>query len=109
MNSRDKGKRGELEWSAFLRRHGYTEARRGQQFRGGGDSPDVVGLPGFHNEVKRVEGKAAGNIYDWLAQAVRDAATGLVPIVAHRRNRKDWVVIIGAEDFLKIIGGQHAD
>lgn len=106
MNSRQKGKVGELEWSAFLREHGYEGARRGQQFRGGGDSPDVVGMPGFHNEVKRVEEKAAGSIYDWMAQAVRDAAAGLVPVVAHRRNRKDWVVIIRAEDFLRLIGGR---
>jgi Holliday junction resolvase len=107
VNSRAKGKVGELEWAAFLREHGFDDARRGQQFKGGGDSPDVVGMTGFHPEVKRVEEKAAGTIYDWLAQAVRDAAAGLVPLVAHRRNRKEWVVILRAEDFLKLVGEKH--
>lgn len=34
MNSRNKGKRGEREFAALLREHGF-DARRGQQFAGG--------------------------------------------------------------------------
>jgi len=41
MNSREKGKRGERQWRDELRANGYT-ARRGQQFAGSPDSPDVV-------------------------------------------------------------------
>ena len=38
MNSKHKGKRGELEVAAILREHGY-DARRGQQYSGAsGDS-----------------------------------------------------------------------
>ena len=44
MNSRTKGKRGELELAKALRLYGY-DARRGQQYHGGADSPDVIGLP----------------------------------------------------------------
>ena len=95
INSRAKGARGELEFSAFLKEHGW-EARRGQQFSGGSESPDVVTDLPFHCEVKRVE---AGNLYTWLEQAKRDAKDK-TPIVAHKRNRKDWVVIMTAEDFL---------
>jgi Holliday junction resolvase len=40
--SREKGKRGELELAAELRRLFGIEARRGVQYCGGGDSPDVV-------------------------------------------------------------------
>jgi Holliday junction resolvase len=98
LNSRAKGKAGELELSAFLRDFGFA-ARRGQQFKGGGDSPDVLGLPGFHIECKRVE---QGNPYDWLNQAERDSKTGDVPVVFHRRNRTRWIVVIDALDFLHL-------
>lgn len=73
MNSRSKGCRGEREFRDVLRAAGF-EARRGQQYSGGGDSPDVISnVPGVHWEVKRVE---AGNPYVWLAQAIRDAGNG---------------------------------
>lgn len=100
MNSRDKGKRGEREFAAFLRERG-VEARRGQQFSGGDDSPDVVhDIPGVHFEVKRCE---SGSLYSWLAQAIGDAA-GKMPIVAHRRNNKEWVAILPMADLLTLIG-----
>lgn len=98
INSRAKGARGELELAAFLAERGY-KARRGQQFSGGTESPDVIcrDLP-VHLEVKRVE---AGNLYTWLEQAKRDAGTKL-PLVCHKRNRKDWVAIMPLEDFLTL-------
>lgn len=104
INGNKKGKVGERELAAFLRGYGY-EARRGQQFSGGGDSPDVVSdVPGLHLECKRVE---AGNLYKWLEQAKRDAAgTGKTPVVFHRKNREDWVVVLDAHDFLtNYVGG----
>ena len=49
MNSRQKGARGERMFRDMFREAGF-EARRGQQFSGGTDSPDVVvpALPDFH-------------------------------------------------------------
>lgn len=105
INSRAKGKNGELELAELLREYGY-ESARGQQFKGGGDSPDVTGLPGYHIECKRVE---AGNLYNWLEQAKRDAHPGNVPVVFHRRSRKDWVVVIDARDFLSKVAGLLED
>ena len=100
INSRNKGKVGELELAHALTEAGF-EARRGQQFAGGGDSPDVVCQPlaGYHFEVKRVE---AGNLYKWLKQAIRDAGSK-VPVVAHRRSREDWVVVLRLSDFLNLL------
>ena len=100
INSRQKGKVGELEIAEFLREHGFPGARRGQQFSGLGDSPDVVGVPGVHVEVKRVE---KGNLYDWMAQAKRDAKEGNIPVVMHRRSRQDWVAILPLDEFLKMV------
>ena len=102
LNSRAKGKSGELELAAFLRERGY-EARRGQQFSGGADSPDVIGIDGVHVEVKRVE---AGNPYVWLDQAIRDAGNK-TPIVFHRRNRRDWIVVMRAEDAIALLKARN--
>ncbi len=100
MNSRNKGKRGELEAAKFLAAEGFP-ARRGQQFSGGTDSPDIVceSLPGIHFEVKRCE---KGNPYDWVAQAERDGGYK-IPVVLHRRNDHKWLAILPAEQFLRII------
>lgn len=100
INSKAKGKAAELELAAFFREHGFDEARRGVQYKGGSDSPDVTGLPGYHVECKRVE---RGNLYDWLDQAKRDAAPDIVPLVCHRRNHREWVAILPLEDLLYLI------
>lgn len=102
MNSRQKGKRGELEFVHYLKDHNIP-ARRGQQFAGGGDSPDVIAGGIFsetHIEVKRRE---AGNPYDWLLQAMRDAKPGNVPVVAHKRNGRPWIAILDMDYFLQIM------
>ena len=100
MNSRQKGKRGELEFAAYLKLAGY-EARRGQQFSGGKDSPDVVtNIPGVHFEVKRVDSGASP--YAWLEQAELDSGEK-IPVVAHRRNRKNWIAIIRMDDLLDLL------
>ncbi len=98
--SRAKGCRGEREASkAWAQVMGGT-ARRGQQFAGGNDSPDVVSsYPGIHLEVKRCE---RGNPYDWLAQARRDAS-GKCPLVLHRRNNQPWLLIMELSDAPKFL------
>lgn len=102
MNSRSKGARGERLWRDQLRAAGYT-ARRGQQFSGSPDSPDVVceELNEFHFEVKCVEKL---NIEDAMTQARRDAGAK-APLVAHKRNHRDWLVTMDAETFFKFLRG----
>jgi Holliday junction resolvase len=100
INSREKGKRGERELAAFLNAAGHN-TRRGQQFKGGPESPDVVGLPGFHLEVKRTESLS---IYKAMDQAISEAAPGNIPLVMHKRNRKDWLVVLSLKDFLSMLG-----
>ena len=99
MNSRSKGKRGELELAAKLREYGF-DCRRGQQFKGGGDSPDVVGLPGVHIECKRVERL---NLEQAMAQSRRDSeGTDDVPVVMHRRDREGWKVTMDLDEFMNL-------
>jgi len=96
INSRAKGARGEREWAQWLRDNLGIDARRGQQFAGGTDSPDVIGLNGTHAEVKRVEKL---NISNAMTQAERDCGDNL-PYVAHRTNGEAWLITIRARDFL---------
>lgn len=99
VNSRAKGKRGELEFAKYLRGAGVA-ARRGQQFHGGTDSPDVVtDIEFVHFEVKRVE---AGNPYNWLEQAKGDAK-GKLPVVAHRRSDRDWIAVLPMNELLYLL------
>lgn len=98
--SRTKGKVGERELAKLLTSEGFT-ARRGVQYQGSPDSPDVVCecLPGVHFEVKRCE---ALSVYRALEQARTDAKDKL-PIVAHRRNDCDWVAILDMRDLLGLL------
>lgn len=102
--SRTKGKVGEREVAQLLRDHGF-DARRGVQFRGGPDSPDVIGLPGFHVEVKRVE---AFRLYDALEQAKDEMRDGDIPAVFHRPSKRPWVVVLDAVDFLALVRSARA-
>ena len=102
MNSRRKGKVGELEFAALVREHGF-DARRGVQFTGGADSPDVVSeaLRFLHIEVKRTQ---ALNLSDACAQAESDCG-GKPWIVAHRRNHAPWLITMTAEVFFQFLRG----
>lgn len=112
MNSRQKGKRGELEFVNFLKARNIN-ARRGQQYAGGTDSPDVIAEGCLHNvhiEVKRTE---RTDIYSWLEQAFKDAAKssldldtfalGKLPVVAHKKNGKGWVAILDMNFFIDLM------
>lgn len=97
--SRRKGADGERELANLLKTYGF-DTRRGQQYHGGGDSPDVVGLPGVHIECKRVEKL---NIEVAMAQSRRDAeGTDEIPVVMHRRNRERWKVTMDLDEFMNM-------
>lgn len=98
MNSRAKGARGERELAKVLRDNGFPDARRGQQFKGSPESPDVIALDGIHIECKRVERL---NVSEAMAQAKRDAGE-LVPIVAHRKNGEQWLVTMELVNWLDL-------
>lgn len=98
MNSRAKGKRGELEFAEFLREHG-VQARRGVQYNGLGGEDVLADLPGVHLEIKRVEKL---NIHEAYSQAYRDAGLR-VPVVVFRRSRGPWLVALSAEAWLDLM------
>lgn len=96
IHSLNKGKCGEREWAAWLNHNLNSNARRGRQYSGSPESPDIVdkAMPGIHYEVKRVEKL---NLQSAMAQAEKDSGSAL-PCVAHRRNRGEWLVTLRAQD-----------
>jgi Holliday junction resolvase len=100
INSREKGKIGERQFRDVLREAGFR-ARRGQQYAGNPDAPDVVcpDLPHIQWEVKRVQ---ALNIHQAMAKAILDAG-GKMPVIAHRKNNTDWLCTLRAADLLDLL------
>ena len=102
-NSKQKGARFERLLASKFREYGYHEARRSAQYCGStGQAADVVGLPGIHVEAKHQERM---NLYDWVAQAKRDAAAGgegHLPVVMHKKNNAEILVTMELPAFMEI-------
>lgn len=97
---REKGARGERELASLLRdMYGY-ETKRGYVFL---RQSDMVGLPGIHPEIKRVEHL---NVSKAMAQATAEAAKRKdgIPTVFHRKNREGWLVTMKLEDWVDLYG-----
>lgn len=102
--SRNKGASGERELARVLRERGF-EARRGARNgvagRDGGE--DIShSIEGVWLEAKRAERVA---LHDWLKQAEADCPEGRRPVVAFRRNREPWRVVLGLDHWLDLLRG----
>lgn len=98
MNSKQKGKRGELMLAKVLKSHGY-DCRRGQQYSGANGDADVVGLPGIHIECKAVERL---DLYGALSQSIHDAKPCEMPVVMHKRNYSPFLVTMRIDDWIEL-------
>ena len=99
--SKRKGAAGEREAAEKLNQILGTRFHRGRQFHGGTDSPDIAGdLPGLHVEVKRCEHLSLYKAFD---QANRDASVNQVPIVMHRANGKPWLLVVDADNLIRLL------
>ena len=105
-SQRTKGAAGEREWCEILRKNGYHAAQRqlGQARDGGGD----VRIGGILYEVKRRKQIAVRQFLDQAVESVLQYQCGELPVVAMREDgRKDWMVMLRAEDFMRIIRGKE--
>ena len=102
--SQAKGAAGERELAAIFRERGYDTHRGGSLSFG--EMPDIVGLPGVHIEVKRVERL---NVPVAMHQAIRDAEKFQdgVPALFHRKNREPWLVTMSLDDWLEMYKKSH--
>ena len=102
INSKQKGARFERLLASKFREYGY-DARRTAQYCGNtGDASDVVGLPGIHVEAKHAEQM---RLYEWIAQAKRDAAAGggnALPAVFHKKNHAEILVTMELETWFNL-------
>ena len=101
VNSKRKGKTGELELAAKLKGQGY-DVRRSVQYNGKEEEgqADLLGLPGIHIECKRTE---ALRLYEAVDQAKRDSrGKNQIPVVFHRKNNCEWLAIMTMDDFMEI-------
>lgn len=102
VNSKQKGARFERQLASRFREYGY-EARRTAQYCGNtGDASDVIGLPGIHVEAKHQEQM---RLYEWMAQAKRDAAAGggnALPAVFHKKNNAEILVTVELDTFMQL-------
>lgn len=104
INSKQKGKKGELEFAHECDKYGLTGVHRTAQTNGKLEHSlaDCEGLEGIHIEVKRVEKL---NIDVAMEQAERDLKTKKekkLPAVFHRKNRKPWLVTMKFEDWVNL-------
>lgn len=102
VNSKRKGATFERKLASLFRDYGY-DARRTAQYCGNtGDASDVVGLPGIHVEAKNQQQM---RLYDWIAQAKRDAAAngkGNLPAVFHKKNHAEILVTMTLGDWFNL-------
>lgn len=101
INSKRKGKTGELELARKLKEFGF-DVRRSVQYNGKEEEgqADLLGLPGVHIECKRTERL---NLYDAMNQAKRDSdGSHQIPIVFHRKNKCEWLAIMTLDDFMNL-------
>lgn len=103
INSKQKGARFERQLARIFRDYGYTDARRTAQYCGNtGDASDVIGLPGLHIEAKHCEQM---RLYEWMAQAKRDAEAsgkGLLPAVFHKKNNAEILVTMELDTYMNL-------
>lgn len=103
VNSKQKGARFERQLAKVLTDYGF-ECRRTAQYCGNtGEAADVIGLDGIHIEAKHCE---TMRLYEWMAQAVRDAKNGL-PAVFHKKNNADILVTMRLEDWIELYRSYH--
>jgi hypothetical protein len=100
INSRAKGKAGELEVVHILREELGLEATRNlDQWRDGGS--DILGLDGWAIEVKRAK---TPKLSEWWNQSVRQAGTTKFPALWYRLDRKYWRVVIPLHSITRDFG-----
>lgn len=98
--SREKGKRFEREVANFFKNYGVSTRRTAQFCEKTGAAGDVEGVPGIHVECKYVEKL---NLEAAYQQSIRDAeAAGNeeVPIVIHKRSRRQPMVSLALSDWI---------
>ena len=102
INSKRKGKKGELYVVNRFKEEGY-DCNRTAQFKGNtGRADDIEGIDYIHAEVKFVEKL---NLMEAMNQAVRDSLASdrkAMPTVFHKKNYYELMVTMRFTDWIKL-------
>lgn len=110
VNSKQKGKRIELEIVHWLKNRGISSAQRSAQFQGMGlGDSDVIAkteLPKFHLEVKGRKEKYIYNslLRDWWDQLENDCPEDQIPVIFFVANNEDPVVLMPVKSYELLFG-----
>ena len=102
INSKKKGARFERLLASKFREYGYDVRRTAQYCGKTGDAADVIGLTGIHVEAKHAEQM---RLYEWIAQAKRDAESGggkSIPAVFHKKNNAEILVTMTLDNWMNL-------
>ena len=102
INSKRKGKKGELYVVNRFKEEGY-DCNRTAQFKGNtGRADDIEGIDYIHAEVKFVEKL---NLMEAMNQAVRDSLASdrkAMPTLFHKKNYHELMVTMRFTDWIKL-------
>lgn len=109
INSKAKGKRGELYVVNKFKDRGY-QCNRTAQFKGNtGRADDIEGIDYIHAEVKFVE---TLNLEKAMKQAIRDSKAsdrGAYPTVFHKKNNKPLMVTMLWDNWITLYDSYYSD
>jgi hypothetical protein len=91
--SRDKGARGEREAAAVLSAVTGCDLERAAR-NGVDEAEDVMGLPGYHVEVKVYSLILPSHIRRWWAKLCAERIEGRIPLLMRKVDRQDWTIRI---------------
>lgn len=98
--SRSKGRGGEYEVRDMLIERGWDARRAVLSGMLAHEKGDVVGLPGYHIEVKRCEKL---QLPMWTRQSESQAKEDETPLVVYRSSREPWRVSMPFDAFLDLV------
>ena len=98
INSRSKGKRGELDARDQVKRHWHAPKCIRSAQGAGAFAPDLLYAGDVHCEVKSV---ARLGCEKYMLQAERDAAEDILPVVLMKRSRGEWCVMFRLKNSVK--------
>ena len=110
INSKAKGATNERKWARICTDEGYPSKRTAQvagNYKAISEGvPDVIcdSLPLFHFEVKS---GARPHLWNAIDQAIRDKRTEQFAIAALHKDYCPWLVGMTADDFFKMVRGDH--
>lgn len=109
INSKRKGKKGELYVVNRFKEEGY-DCNRTAQFKGNtGRADDIEGIDYIHAEVKFVENL---NISKAMEQAIRDSKASdrqAMPTVFHKKNYHELMVTMQFSTWIKLYNSFYSD